>query len=219
MALAIIFVRNVNGQLFAPSPTLMPRLVAMSIVRMEPVKHCTPPTALAGITSDLEIRLRPTSPAPFHSPTGPTSSMCSTIEPLKSATTGLTASNDRSLSRHGKCWSPSNFAGRLAVSSTRPKSPSFRRWRIARRQPGSQHGRSSRFTVHRRTRWIGRQQLVPGRLPPSVRLDRIWPVQTFLQQGDSEAAFDRDVVLRVKARYYGGISAVDSVFVTKVTGA
>lgn len=46
----------------------------------------------------------------------------------------------------------------------------------------------------------------------------IWPVQTFLQQADSEAAFDRDVVLRVKARYFGGISAVDTVFVTKVAG-
>ena len=33
-----------------------------------------------------------------------------------------------------------------------------------------------------------------------------------------EAAFDRDVVLRVKARYFGGISAVDTVFVTKVAG-
>lgn len=47
----------------------------------------------------------------------------------------------------------------------------------------------------------------------------IWPVQTFLQRGDAEAAFDRDVVLRVKVRYYGGISAVDTVFVTKVDGA
>jgi hypothetical protein len=47
----------------------------------------------------------------------------------------------------------------------------------------------------------------------------IWPVQTFLQRSDSESAFERDVVLRVKARYYGGISAVDTVFVTKVTGA
>jgi hypothetical protein len=46
----------------------------------------------------------------------------------------------------------------------------------------------------------------------------IWPVQTFLQRSDSEAAFERDVVLRVKARYYGGISAVDTVFVTKVDG-
>lgn len=46
----------------------------------------------------------------------------------------------------------------------------------------------------------------------------IWPVQTFLQRNDSEAAFDRDVVLRVKARYYGGLSAVDTVFVTKVDG-
>ncbi|MFN3161567.1 MAG: hypothetical protein ACE37I_19825 [Rubinisphaera brasiliensis] len=47
----------------------------------------------------------------------------------------------------------------------------------------------------------------------------IWPVQTFLQKADSEAAFERDVVLRVKARYYGGISAVDTAFVTKVDGA
>jgi hypothetical protein len=47
----------------------------------------------------------------------------------------------------------------------------------------------------------------------------IWPVQTFLQRAESEAAFDRDVVLRVKVRYYGGVSAVDTVFVTKVDGA
>ncbi len=47
----------------------------------------------------------------------------------------------------------------------------------------------------------------------------IWPVQTFLQRADSESAFERDVVLRIKARYYGGLSAVDTVFVTKVDGA
>jgi len=47
----------------------------------------------------------------------------------------------------------------------------------------------------------------------------IWPVQTFLQRADSEAAFDRDVVLRVKVRYFGGVSAVDTAFVTKVDGA
>ncbi len=47
----------------------------------------------------------------------------------------------------------------------------------------------------------------------------IWPVQTFLQRSESEAAFERDVVLRIKARYYGGISAVDTAFVTKVDGA
>lgn len=47
----------------------------------------------------------------------------------------------------------------------------------------------------------------------------IWPVQTLLQRSESEAAFERDVVLRVKARYYGGISAVDTAFVTKVDGA
>ncbi|MCH7987761.1 MAG: hypothetical protein IID46_01280 [Planctomycetes bacterium] len=47
----------------------------------------------------------------------------------------------------------------------------------------------------------------------------IWPVQTFLQRTQSDSSFDRDVVLRVKVRYYGGISAVDTVFVTKVDGA
>lgn len=47
----------------------------------------------------------------------------------------------------------------------------------------------------------------------------IWPVQTFLQRSESSAAFERDVVLRVKARYFGGISAVDTAFVTKVDGA
>lgn len=47
----------------------------------------------------------------------------------------------------------------------------------------------------------------------------IWPVQTFLQQAESGAAFDRDVVLRIKARYFGGVSAVDTAFVTKVAGA
>jgi len=46
----------------------------------------------------------------------------------------------------------------------------------------------------------------------------IWPVQTFLQRSESEAAFERDVVLRVKARYFGGISAVDTAYVTKVDG-
>ena len=46
----------------------------------------------------------------------------------------------------------------------------------------------------------------------------IWPVQTFLQRSESSAAFERDVVLRVKARYFGGLSAVDTVFVTKVSG-
>lgn len=46
----------------------------------------------------------------------------------------------------------------------------------------------------------------------------IWPVQTFLQRNDSDSAFDRDVVLRVKVRYYGGLSATDTVFVTKVDG-
>lgn len=46
----------------------------------------------------------------------------------------------------------------------------------------------------------------------------IWPVQTFLQRSDSESGFDRDVVLRVKVRYYGGVSSVDTICVTKVDG-
>jgi hypothetical protein len=46
----------------------------------------------------------------------------------------------------------------------------------------------------------------------------IWPVQTFLQRADGPAAFERDVLLRVKVRYYGGVSAVDTAFVTKVDG-
>ena len=46
----------------------------------------------------------------------------------------------------------------------------------------------------------------------------IWPVQTFLQRADGPAAFERDVVLRIKVRYFGGVSAVDTVFVTKVDG-
>jgi len=57
-----------------------------------------------------------------------------------------------------------------------------------------------------------------GDFPRQFVWTEIWPVQTLLQRADSEAAFERDVVLRVKARYYGGISAVDTVFVTKVSG-
>ncbi|MEX0715321.1 MAG: hypothetical protein WD066_01975 [Planctomycetaceae bacterium] len=58
-----------------------------------------------------------------------------------------------------------------------------------------------------------------GDFPRQFVWTEIWPVQTFLQRADGEAAFDRDVVLRVKVRYYGGLSAVDTVFVTKVDGA
>ena len=36
---------------------------------------------------------------------------------------------------------------------------------------------------------------------------------------DSEAAFERDVVFRYKVRYFGGISALDSRWVTKIDGA
>jgi len=58
-----------------------------------------------------------------------------------------------------------------------------------------------------------------GDFPRQFVWTEIWPVQTFLQRADSDAAFDRDVVLRVKVRYFGGVSAVDTAFVTKVDGA
>lgn len=57
-----------------------------------------------------------------------------------------------------------------------------------------------------------------GEFPRQFVWTEIWPVQTFLQQSDSNSAFERDVVLRIKVRYYGGISAVDTVYVTKVDG-
>lgn len=48
----------------------------------------------------------------------------------------------------------------------------------------------------------------------------IWPVQTFTQSGQSsEAGFERDVAMRVKVRYYGGVSAIDKLYVTKIDGA
>lgn len=57
-----------------------------------------------------------------------------------------------------------------------------------------------------------------GDFPRQFVWTEIWPVQTFLQRHDSEAAFDRDVVLRIKVRYFGGVTATDTVFVTKVDG-
>ncbi len=47
----------------------------------------------------------------------------------------------------------------------------------------------------------------------------IWPVQTFSQGRDSESAFERDCILSLKVRYYGGICALDTPWVTKVDGA
>jgi hypothetical protein len=47
----------------------------------------------------------------------------------------------------------------------------------------------------------------------------IWPIQTFTQGADSEDAFNRDIVMKIKVRYYGGISAVDTRYVTQVIGA
>ncbi len=47
----------------------------------------------------------------------------------------------------------------------------------------------------------------------------IWPIQVFRQGRDSDMAFERDVVARFKARYYGGINATDERWVVKVNGA
>lgn len=47
----------------------------------------------------------------------------------------------------------------------------------------------------------------------------IWPLQTFVQGRDSESAFERDTVLRVKCRYLGGLSARETKFVTKIKGS
>lgn len=46
----------------------------------------------------------------------------------------------------------------------------------------------------------------------------IWPVQTFVQGRGSEAAFERDTALRVKVRYFGGLSARETRLVTKIDG-
>lgn len=47
----------------------------------------------------------------------------------------------------------------------------------------------------------------------------LWPLQTFSQGANSESAFERDVVLRYKARFWRGVSARDTKLVTKVDGA
>ena len=64
----------------------------------------------------------------------------------------------------------------------------------------------------------GRRDWYLGDFPKQFVWTEIWPVQTFLQRSESAAAFERDVALRVKARYYGGVSATDTAFVTKVAG-
>ena len=48
----------------------------------------------------------------------------------------------------------------------------------------------------------------------------VWPLQTFRQREDSESRFVRDVVARFKARYLGGIAAIDYKYVVKnISGA
>lgn len=47
----------------------------------------------------------------------------------------------------------------------------------------------------------------------------IMPLSISTQGSDSESQFDRDVSLRIKVRYYAGLSCVDPKYVTKVDGA
>lgn len=47
----------------------------------------------------------------------------------------------------------------------------------------------------------------------------IWPLRTAVQGEDSQDGFDRDIVFKIKASVYGGMSALDSRYVTKVDGA
>lgn len=46
-----------------------------------------------------------------------------------------------------------------------------------------------------------------------------WPIQMFFQGPESESAFDADIAFRHKVRYWGGVSAIDSVFVTMIDGS
>ena len=64
----------------------------------------------------------------------------------------------------------------------------------------------------------GRRDWYLGDFKKQFVWTEVWPVQTFLQRSDGPAAFERDVALRVKARYFGGVSATDTAFVTKVVG-
>ena len=47
----------------------------------------------------------------------------------------------------------------------------------------------------------------------------IYPLQTFTVGRENDAMFERDIAMRVKSRYYGGISSTDTVYVTRVDGA
>jgi hypothetical protein len=58
-----------------------------------------------------------------------------------------------------------------------------------------------------------------GYFPGQFLWTEFYPIQTFTQGRDSESAFERDTVFRIKARYYGGLSALDTRWVTKVDGA
>ena len=46
-----------------------------------------------------------------------------------------------------------------------------------------------------------------------------WPLQTFFQGSDSPSAYEADIAFRIKVRYWGGMTARDSRYVTKIDGA
>ena len=56
-----------------------------------------------------------------------------------------------------------------------------------------------------------------GQFDRQFRWLDIWPLGTFQQGANSDAAFDRDIVSRYKVRYLGGIYAVDQRFVVRNT--
>lgn len=58
-----------------------------------------------------------------------------------------------------------------------------------------------------------------GNFRRQFKWTEIWPIQTFTQGSESEAQFERDVAFRIKVRYYGGLSAIDTIWVTKIDGA
>lgn len=54
-----------------------------------------------------------------------------------------------------------------------------------------------------------------GDFPREFIWQEIWPIQTFAQGASSDLAFERDIIARFKVRYYGGIAALDTVYVLK----
>jgi len=57
-----------------------------------------------------------------------------------------------------------------------------------------------------------------GDFPKQFIWQEIWPITTVRAQQNDEAAFSRDIVARMKVRYWGGIAAIDNKYVIKVNG-